>query len=201
MIAAVLFGSAGASAAVRAPQLASACSCSNCDTLVDAPIIVGGWIEGWEKAGVPHPAPGAHFVPITFKFTTDQVFKGQVPPEFAGFDFSSYSESPAGWFGGSGACGKFDEDPTGRYMIAGLAPSTDYPGSYTGGRLWLFYIGDAPEGEAYDRALERLSPLGPPSPPAAGNSISSPEPEMPILAVSLLAISATLAALALARRR
>jgi len=153
--------------------------------------------------GSERPTSRAGFVVCTnpAHLSIDRVFKGLVPAELTVLDFSSYSKNPDGWFGSSGACGTFDEDPRGRFMIVALTPTQNHPGSYTAGLPRLFYIGDGPEGEAYEQALERLSPLGPPSPPAAGNTTTPPGDELPVLALSLLAISATLIALPLVRRR
>ena len=200
LVAVLLSAGAGAAGALQSPQVAHACSCADCDPVADAPVIVGGWIESWSE----HPA--AQFVPPGFMaITTDlrvaQVFKGQIQSTVEVVDHASLSVAPPGWFGGSGACGSFDEDPKGKYVILGLSTYEPDPSLMASNRIWLFYIGDAPQGEAYERALERLAPLGPPAPPAVGNSSTTGADDLPVLAVSLFAISRALSALWVARRR
>ena len=200
LVSVLVSAGAGAAGALQSPQAAHACSCADCDPVADAPVIVGGWVESWSEN------PAAQFVPPGFvAITTDlrvaQVFKGQIQSTVAVVDHASLSVAPPGWFGSSGACGSFDENPKGKYVILGLSTYEPDPSLMASNRIWLFYIGDAPQGEAYERALERLSPLGPPAPPAVGNSTATGVKDLPILAVSLLAVSGALSALWFARRR
>jgi hypothetical protein len=186
---AMLMLSAGTSMVV---QVANACSCQDCDVVRDAPNIVGGWITGWREYGsnqVPHGLKA-----ITTAIEVTEVFKGASPSAIDVLDPASRSTSPDGWFGASGACGKFDQDPTGKYIILGIDRFEHDPALMAGSRIWLVYIGDAREGDAYVQALARLSVLGPPSPPAAGNTPSEParQPSLAAAGLALIAFSSAL---------
>ena len=166
---ALVIGAAGA-------RRALACSAGpDFDPVKDSEVIVEGRLLGYE---ILPDAPIAElpksdgtqdpYVPIRVDMAVTRVFKGDVAggviaivdPVSLGAPLSG-SEGRR-WIGSGGACGAFDEDPTGKYAIMGLSEQDD--GTYRPNRLrWLFY-GDGPSGEAYQRALTRLSVL----PPSAG---------------------------------
>ena len=158
--------------------------------MTDAPVIVSGRVESWHESDIP--ALGS-FTTIIARVRVDRVFKGAAPDTLQVVDLASLSKSPPGWFGASGACGNFDEDPVGKYLIIGLEPYEADGTLVRSNRIWLLYIGDEMEGEWYERAQARLAPLGPPSPPSAGNSAGSAPGIAPALGVALLACSAILA--------
>lgn len=152
-----------------APTVAHACSCSDCDVLRDYDTIVGGRVVSWSlPEGVA--APGSYSV-VNLEFRTTQVFKGDAADSLVLVDTGSYfaNGGVVSWSGpGGGACGTLDADPTGAYFVAGLRPMPD--GRFSIARFAVVFMGPEPEGEWYHRAIARLSVLGPPRPPAAGNS-------------------------------
>lgn len=104
--------------------------------------------------------------------TVDHVLKGSAPREIAFLDFGgrlaasvASARYPTFSFG-AGGCSVFDTDPTGTYAVLGLFRRGD--GSYLANRLLTFFLGDAPAGPEYDRALARPASLGPVRLPAAG---------------------------------
>lgn len=198
LILGILTVSAGGAVVADVSNVADACSCSDCDVVVDAPAIVGGRVGSWYESEIP--APG-FFTTIVARIEVDQVFKGSTSDTVRVVDIASLSKSPSGWFGASGGCGSFDEDPTGKYIILGLEPYPDDEALVRSNRLWLLYIGDEPKGEWYERALARLAPLGPPSPPNAGNTIAPTHTPATALGWALITCSIGLAASAIARRR
>jgi hypothetical protein len=175
----------------------------------DSPIIVGGWIRDWRPAEFEHPG-GNSVLPIILDFESVAVYKGWLPTHVTLFDGASLdAHSPPGetrWAGGSGGCGAFDWDPAGQYIIAGIGRSSLVEGAYQLNRLSVVYIGDAPEGEAYDRALARLAMYGQPRPPAAGNTVTrtattSGSPIVVVGGLALLGFAAAMAAGSLLRPR
>lgn len=205
LVTAIIATSAGISSVMIQPSVVSACSCPDCDPVRDASIIVGGRIGNWQRISIERPPETSSLAPISFELTVEHVYKGSAPPsltliDLASLDAYSSDENPT-WAGGSGACGSFDWDPTGQYLIAVISPSSHVPGAYGVSRIGTFYIGDAPEGEWYERALARLAPLGPPSPPNAGNSPPPGGAPLAPLGAALIACSVILAAAATARRR
>lgn len=151
-----------------APEAAHACSCPDSDVLRDYDTIVGGRVVSWSlPEGVA--APGSYSV-VNLEFRTTQVFKGDAADSLVLVDTGSYfaNGSTNYWMGSGGACGTLHGDPTGAYFIAGLRPLPD--GRFSISRFAMVFIGPEPEGDWYDRALTRLSVVGPPRPPAAGNS-------------------------------
>lgn len=168
VIAALLCSGAGISLGVNT-ELVHACSCTDCDVVRDAPVIIGGRVTGWEPTGEEHPVPGSGFVPIVFDVAVERVYKGAAERDIRVLDYASLSDRPAGWFGASGACGKFDQDPAGQYVIMGVEPAQDAPGYFVGSRLWVLFLADEPDGEWYERALARLGPYA----PAAGSGRGS----------------------------
>lgn len=151
----------------------------------DSDVIVGGWFFRWR------PEPGANTAQpyeVEIDMKVEQVFKGDVPGQISLRDTLLFRRpgQPPGqeWAGGGPACGAFDLDPTGSYGILGLQVNGD--GTYRASSLLRLYIGPAPSGPAYERALARLAPLapqagnggleasrtGPPAPWVAGASVA-----------------------------
>ncbi len=205
LVAFVVAASAGISVAISPLSVVSACSCPDCDPIRDASTIVGGRIGKWQRISIDRPPETRSLAPISVQFTVEHVYKGSAPPsltliDLASLDAYSTDENPT-WAGGSGACGSFDWDPTGQYFIAVISPSNHVAGAYGVSRVGTFYIGDEPEGEWYERALARMAPLGPPSPPNAGNTNGATPTRTTAIGWALIGCSIPLAAAAFARRR
>jgi hypothetical protein len=91
-------------------------------------------------------------------------FKGNAGPgaiEF--YDTASLfreGQGPPGWHGSSGSCGAFNADPTGHYVLLGLARAED--GTLRSHLLRTFFIGERSEfsGARYDRTREILDSFG-----------------------------------------
>ncbi len=191
-----------------APRAVLACSCGNeCERIVhEADLIVEGRITGWERTG-PDPGPGA-WIPITVSMDVARVYRGAVPTPFRMTDLASLitfnvNGDHLSWGGAGGACGSFDEDPPGRYIIAALYRRPD--GSFQMGRPATVFLADNPGGDYYDAVVQKLTAnVGP---PAAGSGHATPARSAslspPAIAVSLvlLAASAALLAASLPRRR
>jgi hypothetical protein len=183
MLAAVLASTAGAPIALPAwPALA--CSAGpDFNPVTSSEQIVGGTVLGWE------PAPNPQDLPPTWTFQTVRItlhveasFRGNAGPgtiEF--YDTASVfrtGQGPSGWHGSSGACGAFNADPTGRYVLLGLYRAED--GTLRSHLLRTFFIGDRSElsGARYDRIRAQLDAYGltlPTTPrfigpPATGNA-------------------------------
>ncbi|HMO53162.1 MAG TPA: hypothetical protein PJ994_01535, partial [Tepidiformaceae bacterium] len=171
-----------------------------CDVVVDAPIIVSGRFESWhESADIP---ASGFFTTIIARLQLEAVYKGAASAIVQVVDVASLSKSPPGWYGASGGCGNFDEDPAGRFVILGLEPYGPDSALMRSNRLWLLYIGDAPEGEWYERTMVRLAPLGEPSPPATGDGSPGPGPSPTARAgLVLLGMSALLSVVVAARAK
>jgi hypothetical protein len=85
-------------------------------------------------------------------------------------DLGSLQENggPPRWAGAGGACGAFDDDPTGKYIVIGFSAGSLHP--WQASRPNVIYLGPEPAGEQYERALVRLAALGSPLPPSVGDS-------------------------------
>lgn len=152
---------------VRVPGGGEVYACSggpDCAAIMpNADLIVEGRILAWEPA--PDYERFGMFTPISVTVDVERVFKGEVLPGFAMIDATSLEvrtgERQLRWYGGSGACGSFDEDPTGLYIIAALY--RDDRGYYRMNRLANAFLGYEPGGEQYDYAVARLTyEVGPP---------------------------------------
>jgi hypothetical protein len=152
---------------------AYACSAGpDYDPVAASDVIVKGRFLGYEV--LPDaPLPGLAeddpkydftrdaYVPVRVDMAVERVLKGQVQgsiitlvdpvslePPYPGHD--TYE-----WIGASGACGAFDWDPTGKYAVMGLFELDD--GTYRPHRMLWFSVGDSPQGEWYQYALERIA--------------------------------------------
>ncbi len=154
----VLLGIALVIGAVGARR-ALACSAGpDFDPIQDSDIIVEGRLVGYEV--LSETPPESIYLPVRVDIDIQRVYKGSVTTEVLGiFDYGSLIADSSGyvWSGAGGSCGAFDSEPTGRYGIMGLIKRKD--GTYASNRLLWFFFGDGPNGEAYQRALTRLSLL------------------------------------------
>lgn len=133
---------------------AYACSAGpDFDPVAESDVIVGGRITAWER--LPTQA-GSPFTPILLTMTVDQPIKGDVGSTVQCIDPTSLSASGNGatWVGSSGACGVFDSEPSGQYLVLGLTNVPD--GSYRSNLILMFFRGPEPAGDAYTQAMERL---------------------------------------------
>jgi hypothetical protein len=103
---------------------------------------------------------------VEVELRVDRVFKGDVPGTLEVIDTGSYFPRFGDWHGGAGACGSFDADPAGSYIIAGLVQADD--GTYRMNRLRTFFLGRSPSGVYYEEARARLSGIAPPKTGSAG---------------------------------
>jgi hypothetical protein len=163
------------------PPAAVACSAGpDYNPVRDSAIIVAGRITGWElgeAVPVHPPPPNLADAPLWITMRVDHVLKGGAPRELTFADFGSLvaaqlaeARYPGLNFGVGGCAVFLDEDPTDRHVVLGLARRPD--GSYLANRLLTFYVGDAPGGADYQRALDRLAALGPVSLPRSGAGVS-----------------------------
>jgi hypothetical protein len=145
------------------------------DPVAEADSIVGGRITAWER--LPTEA-GTPFTPIRVSLAVDQQFKGAIGNTIQFTDRASLlsSASAETWAGSSGACGAFDSDPTGQYMVLGL--ETTPQGDYVASLMLVFFLGPEPAGERYDQALDWLAPLSPTAPPTLAPTLQ-PTPQPP----------------------
>jgi hypothetical protein len=150
--------------------------------VAEADLIVGGRIVGWEELPGGSNSP---FTPIRLTLEVDQHLKGAASATVTFVDQSSVysSNGQIVWAGASGSCGAFDSDPTGQYVVLGLDTAPD--GGLASNLLLTFFNGAEPSGEAYTRALERLTalaerltPTAEPATPsaAAPQATATPEP-------------------------
>jgi hypothetical protein len=157
----------------EATPAAQACSCPDCDAVRDSEVIVGGRIAQWRESA-PSESVFEAFVAIEVPLHVDRVFKGAAPADLLMRDVASLqrgSHQPT-WIGAAGACGAFDEDPSWKYIIIGFDS-----GSWGTNRLRVLYFGAEPAGSQYAGVVQALTAsLGPPHPPAAGDSAPNTQP-------------------------
>lgn len=190
-----------AAAFVGAPA-SYACS-GTIDPVEESDLIVGGRITGWElieefttwnpRSGKPMPTDDPNFYgfyqPIRLSMHVDEVFKGSAPTEIELIGANTYQlrDGKGYWVGSSGACGAFDEDPTGKKWLLGLKED-DF------GRL-------RPSLPLVFRSAEELEArLGPAAIPAAGRGASNSAPSYTALTVGGVGL-ALIAASAVVLRR
>ena len=141
------------------------------DPIESSDIIVGGRITGWEETQTsesvyPRPTDDIEvskgdeppFITVRVTMAVETFFKGNGPPSLSIVDSGSLLKDIHEWAGGSGFCGSFDDDPAGRYAIIGLTRNDD--GEWQANRLRMFFLGEQPQGAAYESALTRLVALG-----------------------------------------
>ena len=153
--------------AVLSTQPTSVYACSagpDWDPFAESTIVVGGRLTGWEiESGEARESlPPGTFPPIRVFMDVDDVFKGPLGLTKLSFIDSRSLVVDAGgpgshdeWAGASGGCGAFDSEPTGIYAVMGLSKNND--GEYGSNRLRVFFYGEEPRGEEYERALARMA--------------------------------------------
>jgi hypothetical protein len=174
VVALLVMGGAITSATAR-PALA--CSASpDFHPVVDSDLIIAGRLLGWERAP---EVTGGGYGAIRVGMAVDLVFKGVAPARVTFVDRNSLLESAPGvvpvhvaWVGSRGACGTFDQDPTGQYAILGLRRGAD--GAFHSGLLTRFAIGAEHGSPAYAMALSRLVGAG-----EATLNLADPRPCIP----------------------
>lgn len=170
----VLAGVAATIAAVADVDMAGACSCGNdCEGAVhQADLIVEGRITAWERAPGYFGDEYTSYVPILLRMDVKRVFKGTtavplVLVDSASLTIISEDGTKTAWVGAAGACGSFDEEPTGLYVIAALY--RDQRGNYRMSRITTVFLGQEPGGERYDFVVAKLTEnVGPPVVGSAG---------------------------------
>jgi hypothetical protein len=141
------------------PRTAYACSAGDdFDPIGSADLVVGGWITGWHER--PELSTMGELQAVEVEINVERVFKGPLPADLVIVDTGSYFPRAAGWYGGSGACGSFDADPSGLYVVAGLTWAED--GTYRMNRLRTLFLGQTASGLYYDKAVTRLTQIAPP---------------------------------------
>ncbi len=154
-------------------QSAYACSAgSGFNPVASSDVVVAGIVRSWEV--VDAPGGPTMFQPVIVTIETERVLKGSVPGVLEARDMSSLIRAGQGaatesWAGGSGACGAFDFDPTGKYVVLGLSKAED--GTLHTHRLHTFFVGDRAELTAsrYQSILDHLTGFGLIVPPATGS--------------------------------
>lgn len=149
--------------------------------VAESDLIVGGRVTAWERLPVEASGP---FTPIQLTIAVDERFKGEATDTLQFVDYTSLSGTAAqpAWTGSSGACGLFDDAPTGQYLVLGLNIEPD--GGYRSNLMLLFFRGQEPAGDGYTQALGRLDELAqrltptaaPTSLPATATSITVTAP-------------------------
>ena len=131
-------------AALLPPRPALACSAGpDYNPVAESEAIVVGRLTGWEEGDTDPPPPpdGSLFVSIRVTMTVERRLKGRAPAVITIVDQASLFRIPAEagrpeqtfWAGGAGACGSFDEDPSGKYAVMGLWRNPD--GTYRPNRI------------------------------------------------------------------
>ena len=177
LLAAALF--AGSPAFEPIP-VANACSCPDCDGIRDSDVILGGRITGWRLSEAVRFPELTDARPLDISLEVDRVFKGTAPRDLVLYDPTSLSiyerNGERMWMGGSGGCQAFSSDPTGAYVVVGYN-TFGVNAMRLSGPLVMFR-GQEPEGELYVQLMARLGErLGPPYPPAAGDSPPAAQPD------------------------
>jgi hypothetical protein len=146
---------------------AYACSAGeDFNPVAESDIIVAGRVVDWQPL---QQTTTGDFIPIQVHMNVEQAFKGNVARQIDFEDGASLIKNPQGdfqWEGASGACGSFDVDPKGVYVIMGLERADD--GTYRSNRLLIFFIGSEPKSDGYEQALARMAALGLANLPSTG---------------------------------
>jgi hypothetical protein len=152
-----------------APRSAAACTLpANFDAVAASDLIVEGRVVGWTELAESQ---------ISYEVDVVRTFKGA---NMAGQtitikDFGSRLQG--GWEPTGGLCGTFPGDPTGVYIVVGLRGSD---GDLRSTNQTRFFLGEDPEGPAYEQAIQTVgggSP--PPSPGTNGETVTATAPLPP----------------------
>jgi hypothetical protein len=121
--------------------------------VAEADYIVGGRVTTWERLAIEAQSP---FIPIQVTMEVDQHWKGTTATTIQFIDHTSLTSSATSeaWVGSSGACGLFDSEPTGQYLVLGFDTPSD--GTYRSNLLLLFFRGPEPSGDGYRQATHWL---------------------------------------------
>jgi hypothetical protein len=167
-----------------------------------------GWIEGF----VPRPdrrVDLGSFTSLDVVVRTEVAHKGQVPDRLIFREDASLVASVDAfgnvlalqWAGSSGACGMFDADPTGSYILVTLREHADLAGP---GVALSVGIGHGPSDPWVARLRQEIQSYPPPSDPprivsaTAGSSLELWAPRLPFLTVVALGLAAAGLVLSLA---
>jgi len=169
------------SAALLDSNTALACSVGeNFDPVASSEVIVEGRITGWEdiedaiewnpKTDENDPSDNENYYgpydAIRFDLEVQRVLKGDVHERIAlvsGNTLQTFRGERL-WVGSSGACGAFNDDPTGKWVVLGL--HMDQHGRYTPSLPLTFFVGDAPMGDRYAERMDMIETVtGPGGPP------------------------------------
>lgn len=164
----------------RTTPVAYACSAGeDFDPVAQSDLIVIGQITAWTPR--PELRVMEMFTPVELTIDVWSVVKGSAGRTITVIDQASYAPDHARmvehkplyrdeWLGSSGACGAFDSDPAGAYVILGLNLHED--GTYRTSRPISFYVGAGtwPLGPGYQLALQRVGAEMPIRPPGTGSA-------------------------------
>ena len=154
VLAAALVAAAVIAAGHASAPTAFACSADETwDPRAESDVIIGGQVLGYEV--LPEPSAGI-YQKVRLNIRIDHVWKGGVSGREI-VDGASYVLREDRWLGSGGACGAFDDDPAGRYVVLGLYDSGQ--GQLLTTSLRTFYIGDDPYNPASVVGFGRF-PLG-----------------------------------------
>jgi hypothetical protein len=136
-------------------------------------VVVAGYVTGWDE--VSSPAGPPTYQPVRLTIQVDRMLKGAAQDFLYVYDVASLinqsqRQMSGHWAGGGGACGAFDADPKGKYVVLGLSRSSE-DGSLRTNRLRTFFVGDKSEltGEREAEILGHLSRFGLIVPPSTGS--------------------------------
>ncbi|MCW1969800.1 MAG: hypothetical protein KIH69_016935 [Anaerolineae bacterium] len=132
---------------------ANACSASpDFNAYRDAHSIYAGRIVQWEAI---KPSQNPAFTTIRLTLKADKTYKGLENTQISFEDNASLTRFQGNetWAGGGGGCGLFDSDPSGTYVILGVYADNNVLKS---NRLYLFYQGNQPSGEAFSESEANL---------------------------------------------
>lgn len=149
-----------------------ACSWSeDFDPVAEAELVVGGRVISWQRLPADANAP---FVPVRVTLVVAQSWKGEAGPTVSFIDRTSLASGSAQelWVGSGGACGVFDAEPTGQYLVLGLDREPN--GTYRASLPLRFFGGAEPAGPVYEQAVARLDALAQQSTPTTDVLPTSP---------------------------
>ncbi|MPZ48301.1 MAG: hypothetical protein GEU75_03145 [Dehalococcoidia bacterium] len=175
LLAVSLFTAVAGLVTIESARPAYACSAGDdFNPVSSSEVIVMGTITGWQPVTAPANIPThSTFQTVEVTISVDRTLKGTPVSSLVAVDTSSLireGQGPAGaWVGSSGACGAFNADPTGMYVLMGLSRTDG--GALRTHLLHTFYIGEKDQlsGPRYERIRERLAAYGLTTLPALGS--------------------------------
>ena len=177
-------------------DLAPAYACTlpaNFDAVASSDLIVEGRVFRWDEVAESQ---------IEYQIEVERAFKG---PATAGgtlmvTDFGSRLHGD--WESSGGLCGTFSGDPDGKYIVIGLRGEAG--GELRSTNQTRFFLGDGPEGPAYEAAIRQVSDgstTGPPATGSGGDGASSDDALWLVVLASAAVLAAAVAAVFIVRRR